>query len=96
MKQNQERFGLKILKLLTKKKLNKILDFDQDNLTITVEPGVVTSEINKAAIDHGLLYAGNHLKSCGVKAMNKLLAYAQRQLQLDQLLQDRLLSHGPF
>lgn len=44
---------------LSLERMNKILDFDQDNLTITVEPGVVTSEINKAAIDHGLLYAGD-------------------------------------
>ncbi|MDM1020503.1 hypothetical protein QSV37_09350 [Acinetobacter sp. VNK23] len=34
--------------------------------------------------------------SCGANTPCLKRAYAQRQLQLDQLLQDRVLSHGPF
>lgn len=45
--------------LLSFEKMNRILEVDTDNLTMTVEPGVVTSEINKAAIDVGLMYAGD-------------------------------------
>ena len=44
---------------LSMERMNKILDFDSDNLTITVEPAVVTAEINKTAADHHLLYAGD-------------------------------------
>ncbi len=44
---------------LSLERMNHILDFDEENLTITVEPGVVTAEINKAATDHHLLYAGD-------------------------------------
>ncbi|MBL3592606.1 MAG: FAD-binding oxidoreductase [Synergistaceae bacterium] len=40
-------------------KMNRIIELDRDNLTVTVEPGVVTAEINKAAADAGLLYAGD-------------------------------------
>lgn len=40
-------------------KMNRILELDEANLTITVEPGVVTSEITKLAAAHGLLYAGD-------------------------------------
>lgn len=44
---------------LSLERMNKILEVDENNLTITVEPGVVTSEINKAAVNHHLLYAGD-------------------------------------
>lgn len=40
-------------------KMNKIIEFDEKNLTVTVEPGVVTSEISKLAARHDLLYAGD-------------------------------------
>ena len=40
-------------------KMNKILELDEKNLTVTVEPGVVTSEISKLAARHDLLYAGD-------------------------------------
>ncbi len=40
-------------------KMNRILELDEKNLTITVEPGVVTSEISKTAAAHDLLYAGD-------------------------------------
>lgn len=44
---------------LSLERMNKILDLDTENLTITVEPGVVTSEINKATAQKHLLYAGD-------------------------------------
>lgn len=40
-------------------KMNRILEIDKDNLSITVEPGVVTAEISKLAASHNLLYAGD-------------------------------------
>ncbi len=40
-------------------KMNRIIELDEKNLTITVEPGVVTSEISKMAAAHDLLYAGD-------------------------------------
>ncbi len=40
-------------------KMNRILELDRENLTITTEPGVVTAEINRMASQHGLLYAGD-------------------------------------
>lgn len=40
-------------------KMNRILGLDLENLTITVEPGVVTSEIQVAAMKHSLQYAGD-------------------------------------
>ena len=44
-------------------KMNRILELDENNLTITVEPGVVTSEITRLASQHGLLYAGDPCSS---------------------------------
>lgn len=44
---------------LSLERMNKILEFDQDNLTITVEPGVITADINRTATEHNLLYAGD-------------------------------------
>ncbi len=40
-------------------KMNRIIELDRENLTITTEPGVVTAEINRMASQHGLLYAGD-------------------------------------
>ncbi|MDO5114877.1 MAG: FAD-linked oxidase C-terminal domain-containing protein [Synergistaceae bacterium] len=40
-------------------KMNRILELDEANLTITTEPGVVTAEISRMAARHGLLYAGD-------------------------------------
>jgi glycolate oxidase subunit GlcD len=39
-------------------RMNRVLDVDRDNMMITVEPGVVTSEINEVLQPHGLFYAG--------------------------------------
>ncbi|HEY8909985.1 MAG TPA: FAD-linked oxidase C-terminal domain-containing protein [Desulfosporosinus sp.] len=36
--------------------LNKILEIDQDNLTATVQPGVIIQALNDEAAKHGLLY----------------------------------------
>ena len=40
-------------------KMNRILEIDEANLTVTAEPGVVTAEISRAAAARGLLYAGD-------------------------------------
>jgi len=40
-------------------RMNRILDIDLENLTITAEPGVVTAEIQAAAARHGLEYVGD-------------------------------------
>jgi len=45
--------------ILSFEKMNRILEVDTENLTITVEPGVVTADINRAAAREGLLYAGD-------------------------------------
>ncbi len=45
--------------VLSLERMNAILEMDVDNLCITVEPGVVTSEITRAAAAAGLLYAGD-------------------------------------
>ena len=37
-------------------KMNRIIEIDENNLTITVEPGVITSEIHKAAAEKKLFY----------------------------------------
>jgi glycolate oxidase len=39
-------------------RMNRILEIDRENLFVTVEPGVVTNEINEALQPHGLFYAG--------------------------------------
>ncbi len=36
--------------------MNRILELDEDNLTVTVEPGVLLMELAKFAEDHGFLY----------------------------------------
>ena len=39
-------------------RMNRILDVDLQNMMVTVEPGVVTNEINDVIRDDGLFYAG--------------------------------------
>jgi glycolate oxidase len=39
-------------------RMNRILEIDRDNMMITVEPGVVTNEINQVLKETGLFYAG--------------------------------------
>lgn len=44
--------------VLSLERMNHILEFDRENLVITVEPGVVTNDINLAIKEDGLFYAG--------------------------------------
>lgn len=37
-------------------KLNKILEVDPDNLTATMQPGVIIQDLNEAVAEHGLMY----------------------------------------
>ncbi|MBI5725545.1 MAG: FAD-binding protein [Planctomycetes bacterium] len=39
-------------------RMNKVIEFDKANMTITVEPGLVTNEINEIVRPAGLFYAG--------------------------------------
>lgn len=52
--------------LLSVERMNRILEIDRENMTVTVEPGVVTNDINEAVRRHGLFYAGYpmSLESC--------------------------------
>jgi glycolate oxidase len=54
--------------LLSLERMNRILEIDPENMTVTVEPGVITNEINGAVREHGLFYAGYpmSLESCFV------------------------------
>jgi glycolate oxidase len=47
-------------------RMNSILEIDTENMVAVVEPGVVTSEIDEAASEHGLFFAGYpmSLQSC--------------------------------
>jgi glycolate oxidase len=42
--------------MLSLQKMNKIIELDEDNLTLTVEPGVLLMEISKYVEDHDLFY----------------------------------------
>ena len=42
--------------VLSLQKMDKILEVDAENLTATVQPGVVIQELNNAAAPHGLMY----------------------------------------
>lgn len=44
--------------VLSLERMNRILEVDVENLVVVVEPGVVTNEINVAAEEFGLFYAG--------------------------------------
>jgi glycolate oxidase len=39
-------------------RMNRILEIDEQNMMVTVEPGVVTAEINEVLRERGLFYAG--------------------------------------
>jgi glycolate oxidase len=49
--------------VLSLERMNRIVDLDEETLTITVEPGVITDEIQKMAAASGLLYAGDPCSS---------------------------------
>jgi glycolate oxidase len=44
--------------VLSVERMNQIIEVDEDNMMVVVEPGVITNEINNAVADKGLLYAG--------------------------------------
>lgn len=47
-------------------RMNSIIEIDTENMVVVVEPGVVTSEIDEEASEHGLFFAGYpmSLQSC--------------------------------
>lgn len=49
--------------VMSLEKMNRILEFDAGNMMITVEPGVITGEIQKLADRHGLVYGGDPCSS---------------------------------
>jgi glycolate oxidase len=44
--------------VLSVERMNQIIEVDEDNMMVVVEPGVITNEINNAVADKGLFYAG--------------------------------------
>ena len=44
--------------VLSMERMNEILEIDEDNMMVVVEPGVVTNDINESIADKGLFYAG--------------------------------------
>jgi glycolate oxidase subunit GlcD len=44
--------------VLSLERMNRILDVDEKNMTVTVEPGVVTSDIDELVNESGLFFAG--------------------------------------
>jgi glycolate oxidase len=44
--------------LLSVERMNRILEIDRENMTITVEPGVITNNISEAVQEYSLFYAG--------------------------------------
>ena len=44
--------------VLSVEKMNKILEIDLENMMITVEPGVITNDINPPLEEYGLFFAG--------------------------------------
>ena len=49
--------------VMSLEKMNRILDFDAANMMLTVEPGVITGEIQNLADRHGLVYGGDPCSS---------------------------------
>ena len=49
--------------VLSLEKMNEIVEFDEKNMMITVQPGVITGDIQKLADSHGLVYAGDPCSS---------------------------------
>ncbi len=42
--------------VLSMEKMNKIIEIDKENMVAVVEPGAITGDIQKAALDEGLMY----------------------------------------
>ncbi len=49
--------------VLSLEKMNNVVEFDRENMMITVEPGVITDEIQKIADKNNLMYAGDPCSS---------------------------------
>lgn len=49
--------------VLSLEKMNNIVEFDKENMMVTVEPGVITDEIQKLADKNNLMYAGDPCSS---------------------------------
>ena len=54
--------------VLSLEKCNRILEIDLDNMVAVVEPGAITGDIQKAALEHGLMYPPDpaSLESCSI------------------------------
>lgn len=54
--------------VLSLEKLNRILEIDCDNMVAVVEPGAITGAIQKAALEHGLMYPPDpaSLETCSI------------------------------
>jgi glycolate oxidase len=54
--------------VLSLEKFNRILEIDRDNMVAVVEPGAITGDIQKAALEHGLMYPPDpaSLETCSI------------------------------
>lgn len=54
--------------VLSLEKCNRILEIDRDNMVAVVEPGAITGVIQKAALEHGLMYPPDpaSLETCSI------------------------------
>lgn len=44
--------------VLSLERMNRILEYDAENMVVVVEPGVITSQINEFLAEHGVFYPG--------------------------------------
>ncbi len=54
--------------VLSLEKFNRILEIDRDNMVAVVEPGAITGDIQKAALEQGLMYPPDpaSLETCSI------------------------------
>jgi glycolate oxidase len=54
--------------VLSLEKFNRILEIDRDNMIAVVEPGAITGDIQKAALEYGLMYPPDpaSLETCSI------------------------------
>src|SRR6056297_983092 len=54
--------------VLSLEKLNRIIEIDVENMIAVVEPGVITGDLQRAALEHGLMYPPDpaSLDSCSL------------------------------
>ncbi|MDR1886202.1 MAG: FAD-binding protein [Synergistaceae bacterium] len=86
--------------VLSLERMNRIIEIDAVNRTLTTEPGVITSEITRAARERGLFYAGdpcsgdisfiggNVAENAGGNKVIKYGATGQHVLGLEAVLPD--------